>query len=324
MRRSALAFLGIATLALSVGQPGHAQQPPVDGGNLWFSAEFSAHPDGPAHGATLLVTFYGAKPGAMQAQEVLRHCLDAAIAMQGNSDIVAQARYSVSPGETERQAVLLTDGSDGLLYSAADKAVRAVTAQDAGAPSDAVQEQEVDPVASLVENRRVVDACKELPREQLAALAGVRVQNGSAERKLVVKAMRTWCKENGVATSRKLSVCISAISKVALATTPSTVTKPEDLDASIARGAEAYTVGRCTTCHRPGGRGGRRGPDLTDDGWLHCDGSIEGIRKVLVTGVPRDKLKDPRRPEMTPATELITDDQQLTDLAVYVRSLSQE
>jgi len=56
---------------------------------------------------------------------------------------------------------------------------------------------------------------------------------------------------------------------------------------------------------------------------LHCDGSIEGIHKVLLAGVPANRLKDRNRPfAMNPATNLIPDKQQIIDLAIYVQSLS--
>ncbi len=93
----------------------------------------------------------------------------------------------------------------------------------------------------------------------------------------------------------------------------------------LARGAEAYTTGLCAKCHRADGRGGPRGPNLTDSNWLHCDGSIEGIERVLRSGVPQSKLKDKSRPfAMNPVTRLIPDDQELRMLAAYVWSLSQD
>ncbi len=31
------------------------------------------------------------------------------------------------------------------------------------------------------------------------------------------------------------------------------------------------------------------GPDLTDNEWLHSDGTLEGIAKVITTGVPKPR-----------------------------------
>lgn len=91
----------------------------------------------------------------------------------------------------------------------------------------------------------------------------------------------------------------------------------------LERGSKAYRVGMCFKCHLDEGTGGARAPDLTDTDWLHCDGSIEGIRQVLVEGVSRDQLKDPDRPHaMNPATNLVPDEKQIAALAAYVYSLS--
>ncbi len=90
----------------------------------------------------------------------------------------------------------------------------------------------------------------------------------------------------------------------------------------LARGAAAYQTGMCFKCHGDDGTGGVRGPNLTDDEWLHADGSVESIQRILRSGVPRDQLKDPGRPfAMNPATNLITDDEAIDALAVYVAQL---
>ena len=94
---------------------------------------------------------------------------------------------------------------------------------------------------------------------------------------------------------------------------------------ATSRGAEAYKIGMCTKCHRENGKGGPRAPDLTDDDWIHCDGSIAGIRKVLESGVPKEKLKDQDRPfQMNPATNLIHDEALIDALASYVHSLGSQ
>lgn len=91
----------------------------------------------------------------------------------------------------------------------------------------------------------------------------------------------------------------------------------------LERGSKAYQTGMCFKCHRDDGTGGPRAPNLTDSDWLHCDGSIDGIRQVLIDGVSRDQLKDSDRPHaMNPATNLIADDGQIAALAAYVYSLS--
>lgn len=91
---------------------------------------------------------------------------------------------------------------------------------------------------------------------------------------------------------------------------------------TLQRGRKAYQTGMCAKCHRNNATGGPRAPNLTDNTWLHCDGSIEGIRKVLVTGVPRERMKKPDRLfSMNPATKLIPDQKQIDALAAYIWSL---
>lgn len=86
-------------------------------------------------------------------------------------------------------------------------------------------------------------------------------------------------------------------------------------------GVSAYATGFCAKCHGEDGTGSERGPDLTDDVWDHCDGSVAGIRQVLVTGVNKQQLTDSKRPRMNPATNLVPA-AQLDALAAYVKSLS--
>jgi mono/diheme cytochrome c family protein len=92
----------------------------------------------------------------------------------------------------------------------------------------------------------------------------------------------------------------------------------------LARGADAYAVGFCAKCHGEQGTGTRRGPDLTDDQWDHCDGSTNGIRQVLVAGVPKSQLVDRSRPHaMNPATNRV-EEAELDALAEFVKSLGSQ
>lgn len=92
----------------------------------------------------------------------------------------------------------------------------------------------------------------------------------------------------------------------------------------LARGAQAWSTGMCSKCHGVAAKGGIRAPDLTDDTWLHIDGSVPAIRALLVTGVPRDRLIVPDRPfPMNPVPRLVPDEDALDALAVYVAHLSE-
>ena len=51
----------------------------------------------------------------------------------------------------------------------------------------------------------------------------------------------------------------------------------------LENGAKIYTT-NCVSCHGANGEGGI-GPNLTDNYWLHDDGNINGIIKIVVEGV---------------------------------------
>jgi mono/diheme cytochrome c family protein len=103
-------------------------------------------------------------------------------------------------------------------------------------------------------------------------------------------------------------------------TTPAPAAPTAEL---LVRGVAAFEKGMCSKCHEADGSGSARAPNLTDKDWLHCDGSVEGIHKVLLNGVPKDQLKDPNRPfAMNPVTNLVPEEVDLKALAAYVESLS--
>lgn len=96
-----------------------------------------------------------------------------------------------------------------------------------------------------------------------------------------------------------------------------------DLEAQLAIGAEAFVKAQCATCHGPDGKGARYGPNLTDKTWIHCDGSVEGIHDVIMHGIPREDIKNPKfKMKMSPVTKYITDEDTIHALAQYVHSLS--
>lgn len=61
--------------------------------------------------------------------------------------------------------------------------------------------------------------------------------------------------------------------------------------AMVAKGKSIFTgTGLCLACHGMEGKGGI-GPDLTDQSWLHGDGSYEAIVKLITTGVTAEESK---------------------------------
>jgi quinoprotein glucose dehydrogenase len=80
--------------------------------------------------------------------------------------------------------------------------------------------------------------------------------------------------------------------------------------AALAEG-QALFRGLCSGCHGGLGRGGK-GPDLTDDRWLH-GGTDAAIAQVIRNGVPRTTMKK--------LGESLKDDQ-IAKVIAYVRSLA--
>ena len=90
--------------------------------------------------------------------------------------------------------------------------------------------------------------------------------------------------------------------------------KPKELTdeekAALAEGQSLYR-GLCSGCHGGKGRGGK-GPNLTDERWLHGD-KDKDIARVIKNGVPRTTMKK--------LGESLKDEQ-LAKIIAYVRSLA--
>jgi putative heme-binding domain-containing protein len=80
--------------------------------------------------------------------------------------------------------------------------------------------------------------------------------------------------------------------------------------AALAEG-QALFRGLCTGCHGGTGRGGK-GPDLTDDRWIHGN-SDQDIARVIQNGVPKTTMK-----KLGDALK----DNQIKRLVAYIRSLA--
>lgn len=287
-----------------------------------FVATLMSGGDSGSKPAELSVVFFGQEPAADKAGAVLRECLEAAGALEGGSDIVARAWYSPSSDRAGRQPIALENQTSGLVYRAAEQSIRAMADVEVdGSAADGAAGSEAGGPDAILGDAEVADACKDVPADRLAELVGVAIASRGDRRSQIVRGVRTWCKGNGVDLSRTMSLCVVAISKAAHQEPEEETLTVSDVAASTLRGAEEYASASCGKCHLATGRGGQRAPDLTDDAWEHCDGSVDGIRGVLVVGVPQSSFKDPNRPfEMNPVTGLSKE--ALIDLAVYVKSLS--
>lgn len=90
----------------------------------------------------------------------------------------------------------------------------------------------------------------------------------------------------------------------------------------IAQGKTIYSgPGICATCHGPEGKGvPNLGANLTDDEWVHIDGSYQGIIDNIQTGVSAEKSTSGT--PMPPKGGSAITEEQVKAVAAYVWSLS--
>ncbi|HET9512437.1 MAG TPA: cytochrome c [Gemmatimonadales bacterium] len=90
----------------------------------------------------------------------------------------------------------------------------------------------------------------------------------------------------------------------------------------VAKGKSIFTgTGLCLACHGMEGKGGI-GPDLTDQTWLHGDGSYEAIVKLITTGVATEESKTGQIMPPKGGSTISPDDIKL--VAAYVWKLSRK
>jgi mono/diheme cytochrome c family protein len=77
--------------------------------------------------------------------------------------------------------------------------------------------------------------------------------------------------------------------------------------------------GTCTACHGQDAKGTPVGPNLTDNEWLHSDGSLAGITQTIMSGVPQPKNAPAPMP---PKGGAALSDDQVKAVAAYEYSLS--
>jgi cytochrome c oxidase subunit 4 len=95
----------------------------------------------------------------------------------------------------------------------------------------------------------------------------------------------------------------------------------EPTQADVAAGAELFPRAVCVGCHGQDGAGVvNMGPDLTDEIWLHSDGSYAMIVTTVLQGVPQAIELNNVMPPRGGAANLT--EEQVLQLAAYVYSLS--
>ena len=88
----------------------------------------------------------------------------------------------------------------------------------------------------------------------------------------------------------------------------------------VAKGKSIFTgTGLCLACHGMEGKGGI-GPDLTDQTWLHGDGSYEAIVKLITTGVATEESKTGQIMPPKGGSTISPDDSKLVAAYVWKRS----
>ena len=94
---------------------------------------------------------------------------------------------------------------------------------------------------------------------------------------------------------------------------------PELIDA----GSTIFNTRSCKNCHAVNGVGSARGPDLTDDKWIHIDGSYAAIVNLVTTGFTKSDQVDPKYQfSMNPRGGVNLSDAEIRAVAAYVWSLS--
>lgn len=95
--------------------------------------------------------------------------------------------------------------------------------------------------------------------------------------------------------------------------------------AMIAEGDSLFNSRSCQRCHGAKAVGGPNAPSLVRTTWDHGSGSYEDIVKTIMTGVPKEQLKVPTRPNAMRARggqQPLLTDPQVNAVAAYVWSLN--
>lgn len=95
--------------------------------------------------------------------------------------------------------------------------------------------------------------------------------------------------------------------------------------ANIALGDSLFNNGGCKNCHGVGGVGGANAPALDGKAWVQLKtGSFDEIVGIIVSGVPADKIKDPKRTRAMGARggRAALTDPQIQAVAAYVYTLT--
>lgn len=108
---------------------------------------------------------------------------------------------------------------------------------------------------------------------------------------------------------------------------PAVAAKPS-LPAGVTRemilaGDSIFNGKSCKNCHGIGGVGGARAPSLTDNTWIHIDGSYDAIVRLVTSGFTKAEQVDKQYQfSMNPRGGVNLTDPQIQAVSAYVWSLS--
>jgi len=95
--------------------------------------------------------------------------------------------------------------------------------------------------------------------------------------------------------------------------------------ANVTLGDSLFNNGGCKNCHGVGGVGGANAPTLDGKAWIQLKtGGFDEIVGIIVSGVPADKIKDPKRTRAMQARggRMALTDPQIQAVAAYVYTLT--
>ncbi len=130
------------------------------------------------------------------------------------------------------------------------------------------------------------------------------------------------------ATVAIMSGCRSSAAKAptpAGAGTAARVVPAAVTPSNIALGDSIFNNGSCQNCHGKGGVGAANAPALDGKAWVQLKtGSFEEIVGIINSGVPADKIKDPKRTRAMGARggRMALTDPQIQAVAAYVYTLT--
>jgi len=91
----------------------------------------------------------------------------------------------------------------------------------------------------------------------------------------------------------------------------------------ILAGDSIFNGKSCKNCHGIGGGGGARAPSLTDNTWIHIDGSYDAIVRLVTSGFTKAEQVDKQYQfSMNPRGGVNLTDPQIQAVSAYVWSLS--